>query len=425
MKIITKPRHILSKYAALATLSPLLLISHISHAGGFQLSDHSITALGRSQAGYGIVGDDASAVHFNAAGMALLNNKQLQIGAAFIRARGHFTDTGSTGANTGADADGAQNSITPNIYFVWPTSERVRFGLGITSPFGSSTDYPSNFIGRFNGLETNIKTVDINPSFSYKVNERFSLGFGISYQTFDVTLSGAVSPLANGSTLTINGDSGALGYNLGAMFSFNDHSRLGIGYRSKVTHDITGTATFSDLSPAANGTFDATATFTNPETWYIAYHKPLSNTWDLSLGYRWTRWSRFQRLDILFPDGVASQSSSIDAQWQDVKTVALGLDYSPNNKWTFRTGIAFDDTPIPDHTRSVRTVDADRTWYSIGASYHASEQLQWDLAYRYISFDNAPVSQNITRSGSSIGTLNGEFNNINIHTLALQMNYQF
>jgi long-chain fatty acid transport protein len=92
-----------------------------------------------------------------------------------------------------------------------------------------------------------------------------------------------------------------------------------------------------------------------------------------------------------------------------------------------RAGLAFDDSPIPDNTRSVRTVDADRTWYRLGASYKANKKLQWDFAYRYIEFDNAPVNQTITRNqgATSLGSLNGKFNDINIHTLALQMNYQF
>jgi long-chain fatty acid transport protein len=404
-----------------------LLTSHCVLAGGFQLSDHSVTALGRSQAGYGIVGDDASAVHFNPAGMSLLKNRQFQLGSAFIQAEGKFTNTGSTNANSGQDRDGAQNSITPNVYLVIPMGEKLRFGLGITAPFGSHTDYAADFVGRYNGLKTKIQTVDINPTFSYKINDGVSIGAGISYQKFDVTLSGAIVPTPPTSTLTIEGDSAKFGYNIGAMFSFADDSRLGVAYRSKVAHNIEGTATFANLSATTNGTFAATADFTTPETIYLAYNKPLSEKWALALGYRWTRWSRFQRLDIAFPTGVASQTSSIDAQWNDVKTIAIGTDYQLNKKWTLRAGVAFDETPIPDNTRSVRTVDADRTWYSLGASYKANANLQWDIAYRYIAFDNAPVNQHITRNNgaTSLGNLVGEFNNINLHTLALQMNYQF
>lgn len=411
-----------------ALLSPLAVLIHQpAYAGGFQLSDHSITALGRSQAGYGIVGDDASAAFFNPAGLSLLNKKQIQAGAALIRAKGHFTNNGSTGANVGNDHDGAQNSITPSLYYVTPINKNIHFGLAINSPFGTHTHYDNGFVGQYSGLKTKIVTININPSFAVKINDSISIGAGISYQKFDASISAAGSPLAPTSTLTIEGDSDKWGYNVGAMFSFVDQSRLGISYRSKIEHDIEGEAIFSNFSPLADGSFAATAGFISPETAYLAYTKPVSDKWQLSLGYRWTRWSRFEELDVQFPTGVATQNSTINTQWSDVKTIAIGTDYTLNSKWTLRAGYAQDDSPVPDATRSVRTVDSDRTWYSIGASYHASNNIQWDVAYRYIAFDDAPVSQDITRSNGTValGTLNGNFNDINIHTLAFQINYQY
>jgi long-chain fatty acid transport protein len=404
-------------------LSPLLLGSHGSLAGGFQLSDHSISGLGRSQAGYGLVADDASAAFFNPAAMSLLSKKQFQIGAAFVKAEGKFTNTGSTNLISGDDEDGAQSSITPNIYWVLPIGERGRFGLAINSPFGTSTDYPSNFIGATDGLITNIETLNINPSFSYKVTNTTSVGFGINYQEFTPILSGKANPNLANSELRIEGDSKKFGYNFGIMFNFADDSRLGLSYRSKIDHEIEGSATFSGLPAGFNGSFAATADFTAPETIYAAYTKPINEKWQLSLGYRWTRWSRFQELDILYPTAPVAlgQNNLITTQWNDSETISIGTDYKYNSKWTFRTGFALDQTPVPDATRSVRTVDSDRTWYSIGASYNSNENLQFDVAYRYISFENAPVNRNVR----GLGRLVGEYNDINIHTLALQMNYKY
>lgn len=54
-----------------------------AHAAGFQLTDFSMTGLGRSYAGAGIVGDDYSAIAFNPAGMTLKGTGG-QAGAAVI-----------------------------------------------------------------------------------------------------------------------------------------------------------------------------------------------------------------------------------------------------------------------------------------------------------------------------------------------------
>jgi long-chain fatty acid transport protein len=422
---INRLRRCIPYFSYVSSIVATILMSPGVVAGGFQLSDHSVTSLGRAHAGFGIVGDDASAAFFNPAGMSLLKDSQLQSGLAFIRPKSKFTNTGSTDDNTGTNDDGGQNTITPNFYYVRPINNQWHFGLGFTAPFATHTSYTDNFIGRYSGLETKITTVNINPSFSYTLNEHVAVGFGISYQRLDAKLSGALIPAVSDSTLTIEGDSAAWGYNLGAMLSFEDESRLGISYRSKVTHDIRGTATFADLTPATNGVFDANADFTAPESAYIGYTNPLSDRWQLSLGYRWTRWSRFQQLDVLFPDGVASQNSLLVTQWNDSETMTIGADYRVNQQWVVRAGFALDETPVPDATRTVRTVDSDRQWYSVGATYQYSKQLQFDFAYRYISFDSAPVDQDITRSGSSIGQLTGSYNNVNIHTLAAQINYSF
>ena len=79
-------------------------------AGGFQLSDHSITSLGRNHAGYGVVGDDASAVQFNPAGLTLLANRQAQFGFTLNTVSAEVVNEGSNvfgGGIAGPNEDGA------------------------------------------------------------------------------------------------------------------------------------------------------------------------------------------------------------------------------------------------------------------------------------------------------------------------------
>lgn len=399
-----------------------LTYSHTTEAGGYQLSDHSVTSLGRSHSGYGVVGDDASAVQFNPAGMSLIKQAQAQLGGSYNIADFRFSDTGSTGANTGTEFDGDNSALVPNFYWVRPLNERMHIGLGITSPFGTNTDYDDNFFGRFNGLKTELKTANINPSVSYKLNDTVAIGFGLSYQTLEATISSAISPRLPGSLLEIDGDSGEFAYNFGMMFSFADESRLGISYRSKAAHDIEGSATFTNAG-ANSGTFDATSQFTTPETVYVGYTKPV-NDWRFSLGYRWTRWSRFQNFLATFPTATLTQSAQFDSFWNDSYSLGVGVDYQLSPKWVIRAGYLDDQTPTIDATRSVRTVDADRSWYSIGATYHQSSQIQLDFAYRYIEIDDGPVNRPTGPNGS-LGSVIGEFNEISVNTFAMQLNYKY
>ncbi|MBX2809402.1 MAG: OmpP1/FadL family transporter [Cellvibrionaceae bacterium] len=413
----------LKKLLAISAIASTTFAAQQSLAGGFQLSDHSITSLGRSHAGYGVVGDDASAVHFNPAGMSRLAHRQWQFGGAHNAVSAKFSNTHSNGNNVGADHDDTVNAVTPNAYFVMPVTEQMHFGLGLTTPLGTNTEYADDFVGKYSGLKTKIMTIDLNAALSYRINDTLAIGAGISYQTLETTLSAAASPAASGSSLSISGDAAGMGYNLGGMMSFSESARLGISYRSAIQHDIEGDATFSGLG-AADGTFAATAEFTSPDTAYIGYQHQVSDKLLLAAGARWTGWSSLDRIVINFPTALASQQKIEETHWKDVWTYTVGGDYQINPQWTVRGGLARDNTPLSFDNNSVRTVDADRTWYSIGATYHASKQLQLDVAYRYIDFDDTPVNQAISVSGTSIGSLIGNFNNVHIHTLALQLNYK-
>ena len=145
-------------------LTALLTISlEQAAASGFQLSDHSITSLGRNHAGYGIVGDDASAVQFNPAGLTLLTTKQAQFGFTVNSVSAEVENDGSNvfgGGIAGPNEDGtASVSAAPNLYYVQPINDKLVFGVGLTSPFGTNTDYDNDFFGRFSGTETNLTTV--------------------------------------------------------------------------------------------------------------------------------------------------------------------------------------------------------------------------------------------------------------------------
>ena len=55
-----------------------------AQAGGYQLNDYSVTGLGRSYAGQGIMGDDYSAIAYNPAGMTLMKKSGIQQNFSFI-----------------------------------------------------------------------------------------------------------------------------------------------------------------------------------------------------------------------------------------------------------------------------------------------------------------------------------------------------
>lgn len=64
-----------------------------------------------------------------------------------------------------------------------------RFGVGIGSPFGLVTDFDAGWAGQYVALKSDIFTFNINPSFTYQVNDQISLGAGINVQHIQAELS--------------------------------------------------------------------------------------------------------------------------------------------------------------------------------------------------------------------------------------------
>ncbi len=53
--------------------------------------------------------------------------------------------------------------------------------LGVNAPFGLTTEYDSNWIGRYQAIKSKIETINVNPAISYKFGN-WAVGAGANYQ---------------------------------------------------------------------------------------------------------------------------------------------------------------------------------------------------------------------------------------------------
>ena len=65
----------------------------------------------------------------------------------------------------------------PAAYLSWEVMpNQLWLGIGVGAPFGLKTEWDSSWMGRFHAIESEVKTININPSIAWKVNEMFSVG---------------------------------------------------------------------------------------------------------------------------------------------------------------------------------------------------------------------------------------------------------
>ncbi len=298
MKNITRP---------LLTLSALTLAMQAG-ASGFALNESTASAAGTAYAGRGSNVEDASILAVNPAGIALLERTEITLGGAIVAPKGEFEGTGSIGPywqESGKDDSFLEATVVPFGFFATPINEKLSFGLGIYAPFGATSDYENDWVGRYMADKTVVKVVNLQPTIAYKFSDELSIGLGLigSYAEGELTRSlftgidtetGAQLP---DGLSEMTGDGWSYGWSLGAIWQPIASTSLGLSYRSAVKHTLEGEAEVTLPTPARI-TEKASLDITLPEQVEISLTHKLDNRFTLMAGATWTRWSRFEELVI-------------------------------------------------------------------------------------------------------------------------------
>ncbi len=414
----------------------ILLSAHqlTSHAAGFALSEQSGSGLGNAYAGAAAVAEDASTIYFNPAGMTYIQGRQLVGALHTIKTSGDFHNQGSVaGAGRPLGSEGGDFgswAFLPNIYYKQDLTEQLKFGIGIGTPFGLKTEYNRNWMGRFQAVKSELKTVNINPSLAWKVNDQWSLGVGISAMWAEAELSSAVNLSALGlgeSSAKNKGKDWGFGYNLGAIYQATPDTRFGVAYRSKVEQHLKGDVrspfTLANGIPGSTLNTDISADLTLPETFSFSAFSHLNNKWELLTDITWTRWSQFKELKILRENGSnTTVGPAITEHWNNVLRYSVGMNYLYSDTVKLRTGIAYDDEAIDNEHRTARIPGNDRIWLSLGASWQYTPETKLDIGYTHLFIKDARINddQRLTGRGLIAGKYEGSAD-----ILSLQFTHNF
>lgn len=413
----------------------------LAQAAGFALIEQSASGLGNAFAGGAAGAEDASTIFFNPAGMTYLPDSQLVIAAHAIKPSAKFDNDGShrsplTGglATPGGDGgDAGDLAFVPNFYFSKAVTENVRLGIGINAPFGLKTEYGDSWVGRYQAIKSELKTININPSIAFKANDQFSLGFGISAMRAEADLTSAVdfgTPLGAFQALDgkarLEGDDWGWGWNAGALFQLSSATRVGVAYRSQVHQTLEGTVKFSSVPAPLAAAFpngSITAKLTTPDSFSASVFHQVNDQWDVMGDLTWTRWSKFENLTAVRPSG--AEVSSVPENWENTIRASVGASYRYSDALKARVGIAYDESPVPSEFRTPRIPDNDRYWLSIGASYKVTPAGSLDIGYTHIFVKDASLDKTTDVSVAALqDTLKGSYDS-DVNILSVQYTHNF
>ncbi|WP_282248814.1 outer membrane protein transport protein [Vibrio campbellii] len=414
----------------------LLSTSSVANAAGFQLAEYSATGLGRAYAGEAAMADNASAQWRNPAMLTYLEGTQVSVGAIYVNPNIDVdgTSTFVNGSNKASSHDFAHDAVIPNFYLSHQYNDKFAIGLAFGTNYGMETDLGKDFAAANFGNEASVTSMEANLNAAYKLNEALSIGGGIRYIIADGSIGavmppqmGLVKPTLPGQTLKyMEGDDTAWGWQVGAAWQINDNNRLGFAYKSAVDLTLEGHANglaFNPMNPNAKkaGSMDLTL----PATAELASFHQLNDQLAVHASINWTDWSSFKELVADFPD----KSDLIKSEnWEDNYRFAVGTTYTLDQKWTLRSGVAYDMSAVDDKYRTTTIPETDRLWLSVGAGYEWSKNLTLDAGFTYIFAKDAPISEPRDASDNEAALLGGAFAGEvtgNVWLIGVQANYTF
>lgn len=397
---------------AMAVASVLGGGANLASAAAFGLIEQGGSGLGNAYAGAAAVAEDASTIFFNPAGMSRLQGSQFAVAGHVIAVSADFTGSGTAplalgGATVAGSGDPGDTAVVPNGYFVMPIGDRMHFGIGVNVPFGLTTEYASDWVGRFQGIKSELMSLNINPSISYKLSDAVSIGGGINYQQTEAELTNAVALGAGVAGKTkLEADDDGWGWNFGLLFQAGPATRIGFSYRSVIEYELEGDVTTTAdatgaVVPAASGAAMADVTF--PDTFSLSLVQGLNDRLELLADASFTRWSEIGRVNVVnTANGTLRDSLAFD--FDDSWRVSVGANYKWSDAWLLKAGVAYDQTPVKSETtRTVRLPDNDRLWLSFGGQTRIGQNGRLDIGYTHIFIKDADI--NHTRSQQLPGQL--------------------
>lgn len=448
------------------------------HFGTQSVSEQSTANASSAEA------SDASTLFYNAAGISKLEGTNISVNANIIAPSVKYDDAEASYFLGGDIAGKTSGKITedvvvaPHMYATHQVNDKVTVGVGVYVPFASGTEYQEDSVLRYNVNKTKLTTIAINPTVAFKINDNHSVAVGLTAQRSEaefrqyanfgqsLRMNGKADGVAN-----VKGDDWGFGYTLGYLWDVNDDVRVGASYRSKVEHNLKGTAKWSLTdayknprlapvgqaiqTPVAVGGMGyvpketASVKITTPESLSVHGMAKLNDKWTAFGDVTLTRHSRFNKVDIkygnkkvvadaLHPGNkTLSDKTTLKPRWKDTVKVGIGAAYQYNDKLQLRGGFAYDQSPVRSADDRLTTMpDNDRMWFSVGAKYDINKNSSVNVGYSYIHIKDSKVNANgYCGNGKEFGAgakscvssrTKGSANyKSNAHILGVQYNYNF
>ncbi len=371
---------------------------------GFQVNLQGQIQQGMGGAGTALM-QDASSLFFNPGGASFVHQTSVNLGVTPTFARGAFLN-----ANTNEISRTNSPVSTPFAaygLFEIKDSSKLKLGLAIYTPFGSTVQWEDNWTGRFALTRLELRAIFFQPTVSYQINRKLGIGAGFVYANGKVNLQKdipLIDPNGNYGHAELNGKASGYGFNVGVYFKATEKFSIGLTYRSKVNMKVSdGQATFKVPSSVANnfpdGKFASSLPLPNVTTLGLAYQ--INEKFNLALDVNYVGWKAYDTLSFDYENNTTSLIDTKSARmYKNTFAFRGGAQYKITKQFTARIGLAYGITPVQNGYVTPETPDANRINYTAGIGYDLGKHLKINASFLFTHLERMDTNLETNLSGT-------------------------
>lgn len=392
-------------------------------------SGYQVKLQGARQTGMGntavALDPDASSIFFNPGALAFMDStNSVLLGVSAVRNAIAYYDP-----ETNYSATTNSGISTPfYVYGAWgPKGARYKFGLGIYTPYGSTVKWGDDWKGRALLHELSLRAIFIQPTASFRLTDRVSVGAGFVYATGGVNLQRSIdlSSSAGNAMVELDGKASGVGFNAGVFVKATDKLNIGLSYRSKVEMEVkqeNGTAKFTvPQTPLRFPTKFGSMLPLPAVTTFGASYK-VDDKLTVAVDAALTGWSAYQKLALDFD--VDNFDSESPRKYKDAWQYNIGAEYKVMDNLAARVGYYHDRTGVKKGYMTPETPDSHRNAFTLGAGYRMNK-LFIDAAYLFVNGQRrTQTMDDLRREGTVMVVLPGQYK-LNGHIFSFTVGYNF
>lgn len=382
-------------------------------AGGFYSPYHSATAIGTAFAGASARADDAGFFLYNPAIISSLGGAQTWIDArAFFPNAEIDPDEAINALGAGIARDGdtgnlARAALAVGSVSVYPIAPGLTLGIGSAAPFATDVETDPGWAGRYHLIRARMVGLNAEAALSWQATPELALAAGVQVQRFDARFANAaILPTSRGlveGIATLEGEpSWATGAVAGLVWTPLDGTRIGIGWRSAMTHEIEGQAETTVRGfPVEKLSFDLDL----PHVVSAGLDHRLTADLRFFAEAQWVGWRRFKGFDIAFESGRPNEVRPIE--WRDTWLLAVGAGIKLAPATEVTAGLSYDTAAAIDASGTTISTDAGKWMVGLGLMHEVEGLGRLSFSYAHILVEDAHVFADNPSSGTIDGSLGG------------------